>query len=125
MLYPAPVGMADLVLNVDAEVGERIFGLACAATDRDDGSAHGRELIATAELRKVSLDARSGQVLHVDDQLLRPTAGKGSTDADNLAPRSRRHHRAEQAGWTPSALHDGSTLWSTPSGRTCRKPPTR
>ncbi len=36
-------------------------------------AAHGRELIATAELRKVSLDARSGQVLHVDEQILRPT----------------------------------------------------
>ena len=314
-LYPARDGMADLVLKVDAEVGVRIFGLACAATDRDDGSgrsadarrsdwiveqilrgvqsgpvvaggavpavtgpapdaavpgevldgrrrrscqalvtisvttalglddepceltgygpisaAHGRELIATAELRKVCLDARSGQVLHVDDRVLRPTPDKanragrsapdsrstgraesraghgdggrddgatrpaeqpfpahvrsalltlidtpsvqpidpepqyrpsaslartvrartpkcdfpccsrsasrcdlehtrpwprGSTEATNLAPRSRRHHRAKQAGWTPSPLPDGSTLWSAPSGRTYRKPSTQ
>ncbi len=297
-LYPARDGMADLVLNIDAEVGVRIFGLACATTEADDGSgrtadarrsdwiveqilrgpsadpaaeiepvpdgrrrrscqalvtisvttalglddepcdlagygpisaAHGRELIATAELRKVSLDARSGQVLHVDDQILRPTpegpaasgrggstgrrapgqagggaegwpAGaeteglpigahpvpahvrrallrlidapsvqpteaepqyrpsasltrtvqtrtprcdfpccstpasrcdldhtrawpRGSTSADNLAPRSRRHHRAKQAGWTPSPLPDGSTQWNAPSGRTYVTPP--
>lgn len=268
-LYPARDGMADLVLNIDAEVGVRIFGLACATTEADDGSgrsadarrsdwiveqilrgpsaasaaeiepvpdgrrrrscqalvtisvttalglddepcelagygpisaAHGRELIATAELRKVSLDARSGQVLHVDDQLLRPTPGRnrptsagrheqplpehvrqallsmtdtpsvqptdpepqyqpstsltrtvqtrsprcdfpccstpasrcdldhtrawprGSTSADNLAPRSRRHHRAKQAGWTPHPLPDGSTQWTAPSGRTYRTP---
>ena len=263
-LYPARDGMADLVLNLDAEVGVRIFGLACAATEVDDGTgrsadarrsdwiveqilrgpsaasaaeiepvpdgrrrrscqalvtisvttalglddepgelagygpisaAHGRELIATAELRKVSLDARTGQVLHVDDQILRPTPSRsgrnqplpehvrqallsmidtpsmqpteaepqyrpstsltrtvqtrtprcdfpccstpatrcdldhtrawprGSTSADNLAPRSRRHHRAKQAGWTPCPLPDGSTQWNAPSGRTYVTPP--
>lgn len=180
---------------------------------------HGRELLATAELRKVCLDPITGQVLHVDQTLhrpvdpvdpvdpddadatgardrhrsgaqrqnptrtgqgvrevlqrmltepswmptddepqYRPSAGltrtvqtrtptctfpscstgsrfcdldhlnpwpTGPTCADNLAPASRRHHRAKQAGWAPTPAHDGGTLWHSPSDRTYRKPPGR
>jgi len=175
---------------------------------------HGRELLATAELRKVCLDPITGQVLHVEQTLhrpvdphqpdpdsnvrrrrsrdtqrrnptptgqgvrevlqrmltepswmptedepqYRPSAGltrtvqtrtptctfpccntgsrfcdldhlnpwpTGPTCADNLAPVSRRHHRAKQAGWRPTPAHDGGTLWLAPSGRTYRKPPGR
>jgi len=49
----------------------------------------------------------------------------GPTHADNLAPASRRHHRAKQAGWRPTPAHDGGTHWRSPSGRTYRKPPGR
>lgn len=165
-------------------------------------AVHGRELLATADLRKVCVDARSGEVLAVDSHVVRtrievggsgaherltsagpsptvrrtlldlvrspssvpvepepqyrPSAGlartvlarspkcefpgcsvpstrcdldhrtpwpRGTTSEGNLAPLSRRHHRAEQAGWTPSPLPDGSTSWLAPSGRTYRTPP--
>ena len=42
---------------------------------------------------------------------------QGSTSPDNLAALSRHHHRAKQAGWTPSAQPDGSTTWRSPCGR--------
>ncbi len=50
---------------------------------------------------------------------------RGRTDAANLSRVSRHHHRAKQAGWTPSPKADGSTSWRAPSGRTYRRPPAR
>jgi hypothetical protein len=37
-------------------------------------AAHGRLLLSTAELRKVCVDAVTGQVLHVEDSVVRPVA---------------------------------------------------
>lgn len=39
----------------------------------------GRLLLSTAELRKVCVDARTGQVLHVEDAVVRPTADPART----------------------------------------------
>lgn len=49
----------------------------------------------------------------------------GPTELGNLDPLSRRHHRAKQAGWTPSPDWDGGTTWRSPSGKTYRTPPSR
>ena len=73
-LYPAADGMADLVLNVDAGVGVRIFGLACAATDADDGSgrsadARRSDWIVEQVLRGAELsgaDAGTGEVRDIE-----------------------------------------------------------
>jgi hypothetical protein len=145
-----------------------------------------RELITEATLRKVCVDAVSGQVLAVEagtrkvsgptelrsallDMALtatpydddpvesyRPTAAqrrtterrdrrctfpccsvpadrcdqdhniawpRGQTSVHNLGSKSRRHHRAKQAGWTPTPLPDGSVLWQSPCGRMYTRPP--
>ena len=47
----------------------------------------------------------------------------GPTNSRNLRPKSRRHHRAKQAGWRCVERRDGSALWISPSGRTYRRPP--
>ena len=47
----------------------------------------------------------------------------GPTDARNLGPKSRRHHRAKQAGWRSREQDDGSVSWISPSGRRYRRPP--
>lgn len=165
---------------------------------------HGRELLADAELRKVCVDAGTGQVVAADPEVVRPTAGadpgccpeagrvaqaaavrqalltmvltpsiaqddpepgyrpsahlartvglrdvtcdfpfsstparlcdldhtrphgrRGETVLGNLGSRSRRIHRAKQAGWTPRPLPDGSMLWESPSGAVYRRPPPR
>jgi hypothetical protein len=162
---------------------------------------HGRELLADAELRKVCVDERTGQVVAVDEEVVRPTPPPGTTNEDreqalaaavrralvtmvlspsyadddpepdyrpsarlartvrlrdvtcdfpysstsaersdldhtepwprgqtalpNLGARSRRIHRAKQAGWTPRPLPDGSLLWQSPSGASYRRPPPR
>jgi len=251
-VVPGRDGMADLLLHLKAETAMRIYGVATAATARDDGSGrtadarrsdwivaqilgeaeragevlspgrrvrscqvlvtmsastamglddepceldgygpitaeHGRELLDGAELRRVVLDVLSGQVVHVDEEVVRPVRGgagpvirgmldeplpppaepengyrpsarlartvrarstscdfpscsmraarcdldhtrphpEGATEAGNLGPRSRRHHRAKQAGWSPSPEWDGGTSWQAPSGKTYRKPPSR
>ena len=257
-LIPGRDGMADLQLHLQAETAVRIYGLAAAATARDDGSGrtadarpsdwivaqvlgegsgpadaggpvqapavasrvrgcqvivtmsaptalglddepgeldgygpitaqHGRELLDGAELRRAVLDVLSGQLVALDEQARRPAKGdhtaviramlsepvplpaepedgyrpsahlartvrarstscdfpscsvgsgrcdldhtrphpRGATEAGNLGPRSRRHHRAKQAGWRPSPEWDGGTSWQAPSGKTYRKPPSR
>jgi hypothetical protein len=164
---------------------------------------HCRELLTVAELRKVCVDAVSGEVLHVEDCVRRPVADaaraaelrrqglsgaqaraqaqaeavrealldhvqrpsivptsaeegyrpsarlsrtvkvrqprcdfptcraparlcddehtvawpRGDTSLANLATRSRWCHRLKQAGWRPTPLPDGSTVWVSPSGR--------
>jgi hypothetical protein len=47
----------------------------------------------------------------------------GPTSGANLTPKSRRHHRAKQAGWTIRHLPDGTILTTSPNGRTYRRPP--
>ncbi len=47
----------------------------------------------------------------------------GPTAVANLHALSRKHHRAKQAGWTPKPQPDGSTHWTSPTGRTYRRPP--
>jgi hypothetical protein len=147
---------------------------------------HGRELVTDAILRKVCVDATTGQVLAVGsrtrpvsgptelrdalvDMVLTPTPyddepvegyrptvdqrrtaerrdrtctfpscsvpahrcdqdhnvpwPRGSTSLHNLGSKSRRHHRAKQAGWSPSPLPDGSIQWRSPCGRMYTRPP--
>ncbi len=150
-----------------------------------DGEA-ARELITEAVLRKVCVDAATGQVLAVESgtrrvsgatelrealtemvvtptpyddspvDAYRPTEAqrrtaerrdrtctfpscsvpahrcdqdhnvpwpRGSTSLHNLGSKSRRHHRAKQAGWVPSPLPDGSIQWRSPCGRMYTRPP--
>ncbi|MGH3210994.1 MAG: HNH endonuclease signature motif containing protein, partial [Trebonia sp.] len=43
----------------------------------------------------------------------------GPTDQCNLSPKCRRHHRTKQApGWKVTQPAPGTTIWTTPSGRT-------
>jgi hypothetical protein len=53
-----------------------------------------------------------------------PFSHGGHTSADNLAPECRReHHLNHNAGWhTTRNPDDGSTTWTTPTGRTYTKP---
>ena len=46
----------------------------------------------------------------------------GPTDAENTALVSRRCHRAKQAGWSYRRTRDGTTWWTSPGGRTYRRP---
>lgn len=52
-----------------------------------------------------------------DDEHDRPWHRGGQTSTSNLSPRSRWCHRTKQRGWTAAPLPDGSTLWTSPSGR--------
>lgn len=162
-------------------------------------AGHARALLAEAELRKVCVDATTGDVLHVEDIVVRPVADptrvlalgggsaaceqaraeavraaliamvttpsltaagpepgyrpsaalsravkirsvrcdgvgcsqparhcdddhtiaypRGETSLANLRSRSRRCHRAKQAGWVPTPTPDGGTRWVSPCGR--------
>ena len=46
----------------------------------------------------------------------------GPTCACNLGPLCRRHHRTKQNGWTKTRHPDGSTGWTSPTGRTWTSP---
>jgi hypothetical protein len=53
-----------------------------------------------------------------------PWADGGTTTPANLQPLCPRHHHLKhEAGWTVTRQPDGSYLWTTPTGRTYRKPP--
>lgn len=47
---------------------------------------------------------------------------RGSTSVHNLGATSRKHHRAKHAGWTPGPGPHGSTIWTSPCGRTYTRP---
>lgn len=47
----------------------------------------------------------------------------GHTGPGNLGPVSRRCHRAKQSGWSYVRARDGTTVWTSPLGRSYRKPP--
>lgn len=94
--------------------------------DPEDGYRPSAHLARTVRARSTSCDFPSCSVrsARCDLDHTRPHP-QGATEAGNLGPRSRRHHRAKQAGWRPSATWDGGTSWQAPSGKTYRKPPSR
>lgn len=94
--------------------------------DPEDGYRPSAHLARTVRARSASCDFPSCSVrsARCDLDHTRPHP-QGATEAGNLGPRSRRHHRAKQAGWRPSAAWDGGTSWQAPSGKTYRKPPSR
>ena len=47
---------------------------------------------------------------------------RGSTSSANLTALSRKHHRAKQAGWAAGPGPAGSTIWTSPCGRTYSRP---
>jgi len=144
-----------------------------------------RELLTDATLRKVCVDAKTGQVLAVENTTHTPTGPdqlrkvlhdmithatpyddtvtdaytpteamrrtvirrdktctfpactapahrcdldhrvpwpRGRTEPAGLDALSRKHHRAKQAGWTPTPMPDGTTWWTSPSGRVYIRP---
>ncbi len=83
-----------------------------------------RGLSRTVALRDLTCTFPSCSATRCDDDHLRAWP-RGSTELLNLHRQSRHHHRAKQAGWTPSPEHDGGTLWRSPSGRTYRRPAPR
>jgi hypothetical protein len=87
-------------------------------------SAH---LERTVQLRDVTCDFpfSTAPARRCDTDHTRPYDKGGSTELSNLGSRSRRIHRAKQAGWTPRPDADGSLLWQSPSGASYRRPPPR
>ena len=68
---------------------------------------HGRLLLTTAELRKVCVDATTGEVLHVDDRVLRPVPSRARIDELTGAGVLAEHARAQaQAEAVRAALLD-------------------
>ena len=57
-----------------------------------------------------------------DSEHTRPYHQGGPTAASNLRPRSRFHHRAKQAGWTPHPGPGDTTTWISPTGRSTTSP---
>jgi hypothetical protein len=63
--------------------------------------------------------ARRCDLDHIQDWSL-----GGETKPDNMQPLCRRHHRLKHhAGWKVHRRTDGTTVWTSPTGRTYEKPP--
>jgi len=132
------LGFDDEPCELDAQVRRPAQGEHTAAiqamlsepvplpADPEGGYRPSSHLARTVRARSTSCDFPSCSVrsARCDLDHTRPHP-QGATEAGNLGPRSRRHHRAKQAGWRPSAIWDGGTSWQAPSGKTYRKPPSR
>jgi hypothetical protein len=63
--------------------------------------------------------ARRCDLDHIQDWAL-----GGETKPDNIHALCRRHHRLKHhAGWKVHRRTDGTTVWTSPTGRTYDKPP--
>jgi hypothetical protein len=64
-------------------------------------------------------DARRAELDHIT-----PWAAGGETNSANMHALCTRHHRAKhEAGWRVRRHPDGSTHWTSPTGRRYQKPP--
>jgi hypothetical protein len=97
-----------------------------AQDDPEPGYRPSAHLARTVRLRDLTCDFpfSSTPARRCDLDHTRPY-GRGQTVLDNLGSRSRRIHRAKQAGWTPRPLPDGALIWQSPSGASYRRPPPR
>ena len=97
-----------------------------AADDPEPGYRPSTQLARTVRLRDVTCDfpfsSTPARRSDLDHTVPWP---RGATQLNNLGARSRRIHRAKQAGWTPRPLPDGSLVWQSPSGAVYRRPPPR
>jgi hypothetical protein len=117
--------LLDLLRRLNVTL-EPIARDTCDHASAEDRYAPSRKLrhLARARNQLCTAPACNAQALYCDlDHTLHYP--DGPTCQCNLTPKCRRHHRTKQArGWNVTQPAPGTTVWTTPSGRTHRTTPT-
>ena len=111
--------LLDLLRRLNVTL-EPIARDTCDHANAEDRYAPGRKLrhLARARNQLCTAPACNAQALYCDLDHTVPYPD-GPTCQCNLTPKCRRHHRTKQApGWNVTQPTPGTTVWTTPSGRT-------
>ena len=76
-----------------------------------------------ARYQRCSFPGCSGRACTADLDHARPFDQGGETTLANLHPLCRFHHQVKQRGWTVTRAPDGSSTWTSPTGRQLRSTP--